>query len=51
MQLHDTGVRVKDDIVINDYRAPGQEKRNHHKSYGYLRTPELSHLVAEFLAS
>jgi hypothetical protein len=46
------GVKVKDDIVINDYTAPGQEqKRNHHKSYGYLRTPELSKHVAEFLAS
>lgn len=44
------GVQVKDDIVLNDYHKPGQpEKRNHHKSYGYLRTPELSRQVQEFL--
>jgi hypothetical protein len=46
------GIKVKDDLVINDYRSPGKERKsNHHKSYGYLRTPELSRRVAEFLAS
>lgn len=49
------GVRVIDDLVENDYlvplRKPGQErKRNHHKSYGYLRTPELSRQVRKFLS-
>jgi hypothetical protein len=45
---NDAGVRVKDDLVINDYvGANGQS--NHHKSYGYLRTPELSRSVAGFL--
>ena len=38
-------VQVEDDLVSNDY--PG----NHHKSYGYLRTPELSKAVAAFLRS
>ena len=37
------GVRVRDQMVYNDY--PG----NPHKSYGYLRTPELSEHIAAFL--
>lgn len=46
------GIEVMDDIVINDYTPPDRDKkRNHHKSYGYLRTPELSKHVAAFLAS
>ena len=36
-------VRVQDDRVINDY------PNNAHKSYGYLRTPELSEHIAAFL--
>ena len=36
-------VRVRDRMVHNDY--PG----NPHKSYGYLRTPELSEHIAAFL--
>lgn len=56
------GIRVKDDLVLNDYRKPKkgkpgttegerepQGKHNHHKSYGYLRTPELSDLVKGFI--
>lgn len=56
------GVKVKDDLVLNDFRKPkkgksgGTEgdrdskgKNNHHKSYGYLRTPELSDLVKKFI--
>ena len=43
------GVRVKDDLVSNDYKVEG--KNNHHKSYGYLRTPEMSRLVKEFMES
>ncbi len=35
------GVRVQDVPILNSYRAPDGE-RNPHKSYGYLRTPELS---------
>jgi hypothetical protein len=56
------GIRVKDDLVLKDYRKPKtgnsgategerdpEGKHNHHKSYGYLRTPELSELVKEFI--
>lgn len=44
----DAGVAVEDKRVINDYhRLDGT--RNHHKSYGYLRTPEFSRLAAGFL--
>lgn len=42
------GIRVEDDLVINDYISPSGEK-NRHKSYGYLRTPELSRLINQFL--
>ena len=53
-QANANNVRVADDLVENDYRAPpkpGQNRRerNHHKSYGYLRVPELSLHVKEFL--
>lgn len=44
------GVRVVDDLVMNDYKAPGR-KPNPHKSYGYLRTPEVSEHIAAFLGS
>jgi hypothetical protein len=44
------GVRIRDVPVINAYRRPdGTENR--HKSYGYLRTPEFSKVVADFLAA
>ena len=43
-----TGIRVKDDLVANDYLGL-DGKANPHKSYGYLRTPELSKCVKEFL--
>ena len=42
-------IRVKDDLVLNDYKGL-DGKNNHHKSYGYLRTPELSKLIADFIA-
>ncbi len=42
------GIRVVDDLVVNDY-AGLKRKRNHHKSYGYLRTPEVANRVLEFL--
>ena len=35
-------IEVVDDLIANDYIAPGKKKHNHHKSYGYLRTPEMS---------
>ena len=40
-------VRVIDKIVSNNYEYEGN--RNPHKSYGYLRTPELAEIVARFL--
>jgi len=48
-----SGVSVRDDMVLNDYRIlkagrPEPEK-NPHKSYGYLCTPEFSALVKKFL--
>jgi hypothetical protein len=47
---NDRGIRVKDDLVLNDYTSPKGE-RNYHKSYGYLRTPELSEHIRDFLRS
>ncbi|GEL42840.1 MULTISPECIES: hypothetical protein [Methylobacteriaceae] len=44
----DTGVEVVDHRVVNDYRRPTGEP-NHHKSYGYLRTPEFSRIAAGFI--
>ena len=42
------GIRVEDDLVINDYIFPSGEK-NRHKSYEYLRTPELFQQINQFL--
>jgi hypothetical protein len=47
-QPNDRGVRVRDDLVINGYRN-GDDKANHHKSYGYLRAPEVSKMIRTFL--
>lgn len=44
------GVQIEDDLVINCYRCP-KNRENYHKAYGYLRTPEISRRVAEFLCS
>lgn len=41
------GVAPVDKIVINDYEFNG--KRNPHKSYGYLRTPEMAEIIYQFL--
>ncbi|MCZ6793041.1 MAG: hypothetical protein O7J95_05440 [Planctomycetota bacterium] len=46
-----SGVRVEDDMIRNDFhRRSEPPKRNAHKSYGYLRTPELATQVRDFLA-
>ena len=37
------GVKVKDDLVLNDWGGI------HHKSYGYLRTPEFTDEVKKFI--
>lgn len=41
------GVHVRDRFVLNDYACKG--KRNRHKLFGYLRTPEFSAELASFL--
>ena len=43
------GIRVEDDLVLNGYTSPAGDA-NHHKSYGYLRTPEMSEQIEAFLA-
>ncbi len=45
---NDRGVRVEDDAIFNSYLAP-EGARNPHKSYGYLRTPELSDHIRDAL--
>ena len=42
------GVAVSDHLVINGYASPSG-KPNPHKIFGYLRTPEISQLIAGFL--
>ncbi|TFH00985.1 MAG: hypothetical protein E4H13_06035 [Calditrichales bacterium] len=42
------GIGAIDILVHNDYEISG--KRNPHKSYGYLRTPELIGIIRDFLA-
>lgn len=42
-QANPSGVRVQDDLVLNDWGAP------HHKIYGYLRTPEFSNTLRDCL--
>jgi PGAP1-like protein len=42
-----SGIRAKDISVFNDYEMNGE--RNPHKSFGYLRTPEMAKIVIEFL--
>ena len=42
-EANDRSVKVRDDLVINDYGGIS------HKSYGYLRTPELTDAVALFV--
>ena len=46
---NDAGVWVEDATIINDYVSP-TGKKSSHKSYGYLRTPELSQHFRDFLA-
>jgi len=40
-------IKVIDKTVFNNYEANG--KRNPHKSYGYLRTPEIAETIHKFL--
>lgn len=41
-------VRVRDDLILNGY-VNREGRPNYHKSYGYLRTPELSTLIRDFI--
>ncbi|HTE16004.1 MAG TPA: alpha/beta hydrolase [Burkholderiales bacterium] len=41
------GVRVRDVLILNDYESSG--RFNHHKIYGYLRAPEFSKHLNDFL--
>ncbi len=43
-----TGVQVVDDLILNDYVNP-EGKPNHHKHFGYLRAPEVSGYIRDFL--
>ncbi len=43
------GVIPADFLVVNNYESGG--KRNPHKSYGYLRTPEFSKVLFDFIQS
>lgn len=42
-------IKPVDIVVSNDYMA--QDKRNPHKSFGYLRAPEFSNILLEFIES
>lgn len=41
------GINVVDQLVLNDW--PHDKYKLSHKSYGYLRTPEVSKTIAKFL--
>lgn len=43
------GVKPVDLLVINDYEVGGE--RNPHKSFGYLRAPEFSEILDDFMES
>ena len=45
---NDAGIQVKDDLIYNSYRD-SKKDRKPHKSFGYLRTPELSDHIKDFL--
>ena len=44
---NDRGIRAIDKVVHTNYAI--KEERNAHKSYGYLRSPEMVEVFAEFL--
>jgi pimeloyl-ACP methyl ester carboxylesterase len=50
--LPSVSVAAKDTVVFNGYCYPvGDDvKHNHHKSYGYLRTPQMAKRVQNFLS-
>ncbi len=44
------GMPIQDSMVYNNY-VDRTGKRDHHNGYGYLRTPELSNILREFLGA
>lgn len=44
-----SGIKPVDFLVVNNYEIRGN--RNPHKSYGYLRTPEFSKILNQFIES
>ena len=42
-------VGPEDTLITNGYVSPAGEENNH-KSYGYLRAPEVTNIIHEFLA-
>jgi hypothetical protein len=44
---NESGVVIKDFLITNDY--VGEKGRSSHNCFGYLRTPELSKVVLEFI--
>lgn len=46
--VNDREVKVRDDMVINTYTNETGDA-NYHKSYGYLRAPELSEILRGFI--
>lgn len=47
-EANDNGVRVEDDLILNNYVGP-DGRANRHKIYGYLRCPEMSELMRSIL--
>jgi hypothetical protein len=50
----DTSTFIEDDLIVNEYTftdKDGKQSSNYHKSYGYLRTPELAGIIKAFLLS
>ena len=43
------GVQPQDKLIWNNYQYNGE--RNPHKSYGYLRCPEMSNIISEFYSA
>lgn len=48
---NDSGVEVRDDLVSNDTvpERDDPKRTNYHSGVGYLRTPEMSRLIRDFL--
>jgi len=46
---NEAGVAPQDTVVQNDYVYNGQH--NHHSIYGYLRVPEMAHIIDNFLGA